>query len=347
MRLSALACHVPERRIEAEEIITGAGGRRSDARVFTQLFGIERVAVSDTGQSVSERFAPVLHSLARFPPRNPIDALIYVHGLPTSYTPGRCPFAELRRRHPRLFGSARLFYELDQHNCAGVFWALEMARQLLESQLARCVAILAGDSLADLPQSRRYVPGCTLIGDAFVALLLDAEPEGIQIGAIALEQRPEFAFGLDGSESEIRAFNQAHDQMVKEALTAVGFRWDGEEKLLPHNVNKLIWLPFCRRHQFDAQRLNLGLLPDTGHCYTTDPFLLLHRLIADRTPMGDTVSLLSVGLGAYTGACRVDLSRLRRLGSGSEVSSILAVPPCDIEEDHARDHSQVDHAILS
>jgi 3-oxoacyl-[acyl-carrier-protein] synthase-3 len=305
MRLTALACHVPERRIDAEAIITSAGGRRADARVFTKLFGIERVAASAAGEPLAERFAPVLHSLARFSPTTRIDTLIYVHGLPTPYPPGRSPLTELCRSHQRLLGSVRLVYELDQHNCAGLFWALEMARQLLRADLAHCVAILAGDCLGDFPISRRYVPGCTLIGDAFAALLLDAGPDGIQIGTIALRHRPEFAFGLDGSESEIRGFNQAHDEMVTDALAAVGFCWCGDEILLPHNVNKLIWLPFCRRHQLDPHRLQLQLLRDIGHCYTTDPLLLLDHLIADRTAAVDVVTLLSVGLGAYTGACRV------------------------------------------
>ena len=318
MRLTALACHVPERRIDAEAIITAAGGRQSDARVFTKLFGIERVAVSDPGEPLAERFAPVLHSLARRPLTSPIDTLIYVHGLPTPYPPGRSPLTELRRSHQRLFASVRLLYELDQHNCAGLFWALEMARQLLRAHLAAHVAILAGDCLADFPLSRRYVPGCTLIGDAFAALLLDAGPGDMQIGTIFLGQRPEFAFGLYGSESEIRGFNQAHDEMVTDALAAVGFRWHGDERLLPHNVNKLIWVPFCRRHQLDPHRLHLHLVSDIGHCYTTDPLLLLDHLIADRTAAVDAVTLLSVGLGAYTGACRVHF------------------PACKTEDNHAR-----------
>src|ERR1700758_1738959 len=148
MRLAALACHVPQRRIDAERIITAAGGRRADARVFTKLFGIERVAASDAGEPLTERFAPVLHSLARLPLATPIDTLIYVHGLPTPYPADRSPLAELRRSHRSLLGSVRLLYELDQHNCAGIFWALEMARQLLLAHLAHCVAILAGDCLA-------------------------------------------------------------------------------------------------------------------------------------------------------------------------------------------------------
>jgi 3-oxoacyl-[acyl-carrier-protein] synthase III len=70
-------------------------------------------------------------------------------------------------------------------------------------------------------------------------------------------------------------------------------------------VNKLIWVPFCRRHQLDPNRLQLQLLRDIGHCYTTDPLLLLDHFMGERTAAVDAVTLLSVGLGAYTGACRI------------------------------------------
>ena len=309
MRLAGLACHIPERRIEAETIITSAGGWRADARVFSKLFGIERIAVSEPGEPPAERFGPVLQCLARCYQGKPIDTLLYVHGLPTQYGPSSSPVMDLCRSHDRLLGSVRFFYEVDQHNCAGLFWALQMARQLLEASLVDCVAIVAGDCLADFSLSRRYVPGCTLIGDAFAAVVVDAGQGGVQIGDIALSHRPEFAFGLYGSEVEMRCFNQAHDQMVKDALDTVGFPWDSEEKLLPHNVNKLIWLPFCRRQRIDLDRVQLQLIPDIGHCYTTDPLLLLDDLLNGANLEGDTVTLLSVGLGAYTGACRVHFPR--------------------------------------
>lgn len=305
MRLAALACHIPERRIEAEAIITAAGGRRADARVFSKLFGIERVAASEAGEPPAERFDPALRRLARRYQGKPIDTLIYVHGLPTQYAPDWSPVMELCRSHDRLLGSVRLFYEVDQHNCAGLFWALQMARQLLDASVAYCIAIVAGDCLADFSLPRRYVPGCTVIGDAFAAVVLDAGQDGVQIGEIALSHRPEFAFGLYGSEAELRCFNQAHDRMVKDALDTIGFPWESNEKLLPHNVNKLIWLPFCRRQRIGLDRVQLKLIPDIGHCYTTDPLLLLDNLMTGAHLEGEALTLLSVGLGAYTGACRV------------------------------------------
>lgn len=305
MRLAALTCHVPERRIDAEEIITSAGGRSADAKVFTKLFGIETVAASEPGQPMAERFAPALRRLAQREAPTPIDTLIYVHGLPTQYAPGQGPLTELRRLHRDMFASVRLCYEVDQNNCAGLFWALQMASQLLAAHLAHCVAIVAGDCLANFQLAHRYVPGCTLIGDAYAALLVDAEAGGLQIGNITLRHRSEFAFGLYGSDSDMRRFNQAHDEMVTEALDAVGYPWKSEENLLPHNVNKLIWLQFCRRKGMDLGRLQLTLLRNIGHCYTTDPVLLVHDLLAAGKLGAEPITLLSTGLGAYTGACRL------------------------------------------
>jgi 3-oxoacyl-[acyl-carrier-protein] synthase-3 len=307
MRLAALACHVPERRIDAETIITSAGGRRVDARVFTKLFGIERVAASQPGDPLHERFAPVLRSLGRNVETSPIDTLIYVHGLPIPYAAGRSPMAELCTSFPHLFSAVRLLYEVDQNNCAGLFWALQMARELLASELARCIAVVAGDCLADFSLRHRYVPGCSLIGDAFATLLVDARPGGMQIGEIALSYRAEFSAGLYGSEADVRRFNEAHDQMVTATLDAVGYPWNGKENILPHNVNKLIWLHFCRKQRLDMNRVRLDLIRDIGHCYTTDPLLLLRCHLAAGKLEDDTVTLLSTGLGAYTGACRIQL----------------------------------------
>jgi 3-oxoacyl-[acyl-carrier-protein] synthase-3 len=45
-------------------------------------------------------------------------------------------------------------------------------------------------------------------------------------------------------------------------------------------------------------------MPDIGHCYTTDPLLLLHAALpairADKPHV-----MLSVGLGAWIGSCRI------------------------------------------
>jgi 3-oxoacyl-[acyl-carrier-protein] synthase-3 len=305
MRLAALACHVPERRIDAEAIITSAGGRRADARVFTNVFGIERVAASEPGESLAERFAPVLRRLAPAVGGASIDTLIYVHGLPAQYDRSYSPLDALCEHHRQLFAAVRLSYEVDQQNCAGLFWALRQASQLLAAHVSRCVAVVAGDCLSDCHLSHRYVPGCTLIGDAYAALVLDDGQNGMRIDDIVLRHRSEFASGLYGTDAEIRSFNQAHDEMVTEALDAVGFPWNGRERLLPHNVNKLIWLQFCRRCRLGLDRLQLDLLRDVGHCYTTDPVLLLQRVLATGAVGHHAVTLLSTGLGAYTGACRV------------------------------------------
>jgi 3-oxoacyl-[acyl-carrier-protein] synthase-3 len=304
MRLAALACYVPEQRIDAEKIICSAGGGRGEARIFTKLFGIEQIAAADPDDSLEEWFSPTLHRIAGSAQVQSADTLIYVHGVPIQHESTRSLLRALCQSH-NLLANVRLVYEIDQNNCAGLFWGIQMARNLLSADLARCVAILAGDSLSKLPLSHRYVPGCTLIGDAFATFLLDKHSGGLQIGEIVLTHRSEFAFGLYGSELEMGRFYRAHDEMVSAALDAVGYPLNGNEELLPHNVNKLIWMQFCRRRGVALDRIRLDLMPCIGHCYTVDPMLLLERLLTDGRPAAESVTLLSTGLGAYTGACRI------------------------------------------
>lgn len=217
------------------------------------------------------------------------------------------------RREYSLLSEIERQYEIDQTNCTGLFWALDFARILLEAGIARSVAVLAGDSHAGLSLADRYVPGCTLMGDAFCGLILDLAPNGVQIGEVVLHSYPEFSFGYNGEPQQMGAFFAAHGQIVRKALEGLGFDWEGRGAILPHNVNRLAWHTFSRETGIPVDRIRLDLLPDVGHCYTSDPFLLLDADIRNRanarrdaaTGCGNEVTLVSVGMGGFVAACRL------------------------------------------
>lgn len=306
MRLATISAHVPEGRIEAEEIVRSAGGSRSQALVFSRLFGISQVSTSADCMSLNDTFEAVLESLLRKHDGLAPDAAIYVHALPLQYPEGRSPLGELCD-HP-LLTEVRARYEVDQYNCGGMFWALEMARSLLRSGLSRCVVLLAGDGHRGLPLSERYVPGCTLMGEAFYGLIVDNEPGGWRFMPIALHARPEFHSGRAGTQSEMSAFFAAHNGMVKAALDETRFDWSGSSRILPHNVNQLVWKQMSHSHGLAFDRVDLSLLPDIGHCYTADPFVLLSNLLAEAPDRQGPFTLVSVGMGAFIGAFQLHRS---------------------------------------
>lgn len=304
MRLAAIGAHIPAGRTDAEEVVRAAGGSQMEARVFSKLFGINQVSASGSDESVTSAFEMVLDDLWHKHAGPMPDVAIYVHGLPLQYPEGRSPFNDLFN-HP-LLADLRARYEVDQYNCGGMFWALEMAKSLLRSGLSRSVVLLAGDGHDGLPLSERYVPGCTLMGEAYCGLIVDNGDIGWHFTPIILNMRPEFCSGRAGSPRETQAFFAAHNGMVKTALDAARFDWTGSSTLLPHNVNQLVWRQMSQSHDLNLDRVDLGLLPDVGHCYTTDPFVLLFNSLA-KTPdhIGD-FTLLSVGMGAFVGACQLN-----------------------------------------
>lgn len=306
MRLATIGAHIPAGRIDAEDVVRAAGGSRVEARVFTKLFGINQVSASGSDETATSAFETVLDDLLEKHVGLQPDVAIYVHGLPLQYPEGGSPFSDLSH-HP-LLTDVRARYEVDQYNCGGMFWALEMARSLLRSGLSRSVVLLAGDGHEGLPLSERYVPGCTLMGDAYCGLIVDDADAGWHFKPIALNMWPEFCSGRAGSPRETEAFFAAHNGMVKTALDEARFDWNGSSNLFPHNVNRLVWSQMNQSHDLNLDRVDLGLLPDVGHCYTTDPFVLLSNFLTE-TPghIGD-FTLLSVGMGAFVGACQLNQS---------------------------------------
>ncbi|ACZ74995.1 3-Oxoacyl-(acyl-carrier-protein (ACP)) synthase III domain protein [Dickeya parazeae Ech586] len=309
MRLTHFVTWIPERRLSASDIIQAAGASASEARVFSQLFGFRHVAALDNDIPLASVFHRLLSELQHQSahPERPADVLIYAHGMPVQSAEQSHWLTQLGREHPFIHAHAPC-YELDQQNCATLFWALDLAQRLLSQQRAERVVIIAGDTFAAYPIQERYVPGCSLAGDAFAALLLESEPGGLQLDPVFMTQRTEFHEGLYGSDEALKAFYLAHDDMVNTALWGALSQLPDVERhqlsILPHNVNRLSWLNYSRRHQHPLENIALGLMPDIGHCYTTDPLLLLHAALpAIRS--GKPHVMLSVGLGAWIGSCRI------------------------------------------
>ncbi|QMV14993.1 beta-ketoacyl-[acyl-carrier-protein] synthase family protein [Vibrio spartinae] len=313
MRIAAMSSFIPDLRIDAGEIVQAAGGRAVDARVFRQLFGIDCVAALPEDMSLRQAFLRLLSESTLLADEPAIDTLVYVHAFPVQHADGIDFPGELCRSHPALSQVERC-YEVNQHNCGSAFWGLSLAKSLLDCGVATRVMLLIGDSFSQFPLGQRYIPGCTMMGDAFVALVVDDLPGGCQIEQLYLKHHPEFHGGLFGDEQQNREFFAAHHHMVIDALQALAFDTHRRQVILPHNINKLSWMNFARTIPETGACLDLALLPEIGHCCATDPFLLLQRYFDNQALPGEEaeaedIALLSIGSGAYVGACHVHLSQ--------------------------------------
>jgi 3-oxoacyl-[acyl-carrier-protein] synthase III len=304
MRLAAYAKHIPLERLPVADCVTAAGYSRAEAKAFLRIFGIAHVHAYPRDQLLSELLSKILdllHDNADEQAMLP-DALVYVHASPLHALKVAEVLETLSLSHP-LLRDVEQIYEMDQNCCATLFWALKAAQNMLKQGAARSVAIIAGETFSALPLSERYMPACTILGDAFTGLLLDRRKDGPQIDEIVLQSNPEYHFGLYGTTGEIHRFNRAHTGLVHEVLRALDFPAGNDEPILPHNINSFSWDQYCAATSTKRENVWLELLADFGHCCSTDAFLNLDRFLQTEN-LGSAV-LLGVGQGGFVGGCRV------------------------------------------
>ena len=275
MNIFALKTCIPATRIALDAILAHRGANPSEARTFRHLFGFQEASALAEGESAAATFESLLQDTAgQLTPAEKIDAVILVQGLPARSRRQRVDLALLRQRFDFVAPDAHLI-TLNQQNCATLFWGLLMAERMLEQGKYQCVALLAGDTLADFDLAERYVPGCTLIGDAFVCALLKPGGGERRVSGIQCFHHPEFWQGLDGSREDTKRFYQSHDLIIDMALRQYPAEKRENAWLLPHNINRLSWQTWRRHPDHAQQRVATDLIEQCGHCYTTDPLLLL------------------------------------------------------------------------
>ncbi|MCX2941967.1 3-oxoacyl-ACP synthase [Rahnella perminowiae] len=303
MNIFALKTFIPPARLSLEDILSRRGAHPGEARTFRHLFGFQAASVLTAEESAATSFASLLQQGAgHLNQAEKIDAIILVQGLPARSKRQHVDLTLIRQRFDFIAPDAHLI-TLNQQNCATLFWGLLMAQRMLEQGKYRCVALLAGDTLADFDLAERYVPGCTLIGDAFICALLRPGGGERRVTGIHCFHHPQFWQGLDGSRDDIRGFYQAHDALAGQALGKYSPAVRREAWLLPHNINRLSWQTWRRHSEHAQQHIATDLIGECGHCYTTDPLLLLNDYSPAET--GRPALLLSVGLGGWVGSAMI------------------------------------------
>ncbi|MEZ8273199.1 hypothetical protein AB6C54_18445 [Vibrio splendidus] len=304
MRLASMSSKIPSDRIPAEHIAKAAGSSVIEAKVFSRLFGIESVSAHNKEMDLQSALSQVLsEAIERMTP-NEVDTLIYVHAFPIQCSDDTDIVSDVIKKTPGL-SKVKQHFEIDQHNCAGGFWGLSLAQNLLSSGKAQRIAIVVGDTFQHFTPNERYIPGCTMMADGFVALIVDELAGEWQIEKVFTNHNTEFHQGLFGGDEQNKAFYQAHDSLVSDALRALDDDVYPFDAILPHNINRVSWMNFIRRFPNNEKRLDLGLLPDIGHCCAADPFLLLEQYYQQSTLNKKKFALVSIGSGGFVGACSI------------------------------------------
>lgn len=300
MRIEAIETLIPEARLDVEDILKAAKASSEEIHAFTSLFRMHTVAAAALSISTMGYFELLMERISPSPSLPGPKALFHAHSLPMHPGKTLTNAGELSKKFGSLAGLQDVF-EVDQFNCASLFYAMAAADRMLSTGLIGEAVVFGGDCLSDWTLKDRYIPGSTVLGDGYVLLRLSAREGGLQIGPISTRLHAGFASGLDGSADEMARFNRAHMDIINAALADADHN-SRQGEIFPHNINGLCWRLYSRTSRQPAETIHDNLVGEIGHCCNADPFLSLDQ-VARKRPVHGTV--ISVGMAGFTGSAHV------------------------------------------
>ncbi|MEU8890058.1 3-oxoacyl-[acyl-carrier-protein] synthase III C-terminal domain-containing protein [Streptomyces sp. NPDC048442] len=191
-----------------------------------------------------------------------------------------------------------------QHACASALLAVELAGRLLAADGDReaLALVLTGEKV--FTASARVIPDTGVMGECTAAVLVGADGPRDRLLGYATQIRGEFEGGMsmtaDAAEEFRKVYPEALAEVVRAAVESAGLTMDDIDLVLPHNVNRMSWLPVFRNLGIrGTKKLFTDNLPEIGHCFGADAFLnYLTAREKGRLRLGQRYVMTSVGLGA-------------------------------------------------
>ncbi|WP_327322119.1 3-oxoacyl-ACP synthase [Streptomyces sp. NBC_01210] len=204
---------------------------------------------------------------------------------------------ELGLRHAQAFC-------VTQHACASGLLAVDLAGRLLaaDGDPDGLALVLMGEKV--FTASARVIPDTGVMGESAAAALVGLGGPRDRVLGYATQIRGEFEDGMYMSPESAVEFQETYPaalaDVVRAAVDSAGLQVRDIDLVLPHNVNRMSWLPVLNKLGIRGKdRLFLDNLPEIGHCFGADAFLnyLTAREKGILRP-GQRYLMTSVGLGA-------------------------------------------------
>lgn len=194
-------------------------------------------------------------------------------------------------------------FTVTQHACASGLLAVDLAGKLLaaDGDPDALAIVFTGEKAFTLLAQR--IPDTTIMGEGAAACLVRLG--GTRDRLLAYATRTDSRFNdLAGLPADLAThFQQIYAgtlaEVMKAALAEAGLGFADVALVLPHNVNRISWVRLCRQVGLPVERVFLGNIPSTGHCFCADSFI--NHVDASRLGLlnpGDHYVMAAVGLGA-------------------------------------------------
>jgi 3-oxoacyl-[acyl-carrier-protein] synthase-3 len=306
--LERVCAYVPPKSVPVEQVAESLGLSKYAARMFRKFYGLDRLH-EDTDSTVFDLVsASAEEVLSGIPDRGVVRYVLYAHTIPDV---APVAYDATQVIADRLGLPDAEAFAVTQQNCASGLAAIDIAGELLRADgdpEARAL-VLTGEK-AFTPVTR-FIADTTIMGEASAACLVSVGGGTNRVRSYLARSRGEFAEGIRLGPELLKDFNESYAEDLIEVATAAvelaGLRMSDIDMVVPHNVNRLLWLRIIARLGLDPKRIHLETIAEYSHCWCADPLLNLVSLEqAGRLVPGGHYLLTSVGLGSTYAAMVVE-----------------------------------------
>lgn len=303
--IEAIEIAFPPNIQSLEDVAQEVGLSRLDIRMFDRFYGLRRFHSSPG--TLDDLLTPVVDQIQHHQPQAfaAISHVVHCHTVPCVRV---FDTASLTPSWLKRFPRQTEFASLTMGHCATPLTAAEW---LLKQLSPGAFGLMLIGEKAFHPRVK-LIKDTTLMGEAACAVLLTRNGNGPAILSRYTGQDGRFSIQQGADEHETSDFGQHYvdftRQHLQAALDKAGITIDRVDWIAPHNVNLASWHRLAQLMHFPREKIFLENVPRYGHCFGADPFINLHQLQQQqRLHKGDTVLLVSVGLGATYSSLLIEI----------------------------------------
>ncbi|MEU6990917.1 3-oxoacyl-[acyl-carrier-protein] synthase III C-terminal domain-containing protein [Streptomyces sp. NPDC046465] len=291
----------PESSVPAREFLRRSGVPEPRIKVYERYFGFSRIRVCEEPDTARQLLAAARGLAGLRGNEHRVRHVLQGRTMPVGAPYPHSTVHEVRDALG-LHG-ARAFC-VTQHACAAGLLAVELAGRLLtdDGDPEALALVLTGEKV--FTEGARVIPDTGVMGECAAAVLVGPSGPGDRLLGYATQTCGAFEDGMDMAPEAAEAFQEVYPKVladvIRSAVARAGLTVGDIDLILPHNVNRLSWMPVLKELGMrGTDRLFTENIAEIGHCFGADPFLNhLSARAAGRLIPGSRYVMTAVGLGA-------------------------------------------------
>jgi 3-oxoacyl-[acyl-carrier-protein] synthase-3 len=175
------------------------------------------------------------------------------------------------------------------------------------------------------------IENTSIMGEAAAAILV-GHREGLltYLGGHTTHDGDISVIDEDPSGGSIVGFGASYYEFmvshIRDALSEHKVNLDDLRYVFPHNVNIASWRRIASTLGVSPEKIYLRNVPCYGHCFGADPFVnVLDAYEQGSLTVGDTVLLVSAGLGGTVATALMHVSALPHRSGATELDTVAAI----------------------